>query len=71
MCAFRPDTHQLRRARRLDQRLAWISVNDVGFDLDRLSGGFHFGPSLMQDVSCVGERFVEVVAASRHDVHEA
>jgi len=51
--------------------LAWIAVNDVGFDLDRFSGGFHFGPSLMQNVSCVGERFVEVVAAGTHHVHEA
>ena len=71
MGAFPPDTHQLRRVRRVYQRLAWISTNDVGFDLDRFSGGFHFGPSPMQDVSCLGERFVEAVAASRRDVHEA
>ncbi|HXL61227.1 MAG TPA: hypothetical protein VN959_11265 [Mycobacterium sp.] len=46
-------------------------MDDLGFDLDRFSGGFHFGPSLMQDVSSFGERFIEVVRASRRDVHEA
>lgn len=71
MGAFPPDTHQMRGARRFDQRLAWISMNDVGFDLDRFSGGLHFGPCLMQDVSSVDERFVEVVHASRRDVYEA